>query len=270
MILVNGKGVEIQYFPNKESKVKEFEVLGKNVVELFYEDDRDLIHLLFVRDHIKKSKCTTLIIHYMPYSRMDRKIEGDVFTLITVCGFINVLEFDDVIVIEPHSNKTMSLLYDAKAIYPIIDWLPQIIIDTDFCDNDCFIFPDESALERYFGMLVIFQPGMNYRSFKKLRNEQTGQILEMKLTSDLPQGCQKCIIIDDLCSKGGTFLWAGNILRENGVKDITLVVAHLEDTVFDGELLTGTSPIDRIYTSNSIIRSEPHRKIIVLPIKIDT
>ena len=281
MILVNGKKVEIEYFPNRESKVKEFEAMTKNnVVELFYEDDRDLIHLWFVKleiNNIQKHILTSeifnrLIIWYMPYSRMDRKIKGDLYTLSYTCAFINALFFNRVFVIDPHSGKNYlgeATIDRAKAIYPIPSWLPQIINETGFDKNkDCLVFPDKGALLRYHDY---FKHGLlNTCYFVKERNETTGKIEKMELAEPLPEYAKKAIIIDDICSYGGTFIKAGDLLKEKGIKDITLVVTHLENSVFSGNLLLNSSPIDRIYTSNSMIRAEvPTSKIKVLPVNLD-
>ena len=42
-------------------------------------------------------------------------------------------------------------------------------------------------------------------------------------------------------------------LKKRGAKKIILMVAHTEDTVFDGPLLSEGSPIDELYTSASIL-----------------
>ena len=291
MILVNGKQVEVEYFPNKESKVKEFpvSVLPKNVVELFYEDDRDLIHLSFVTDYIDEHSYSTpryLVIHYMPYSRMDRRIEGDMYTLKYISRFINNLRFTNVYVVDPHSMVTPCLLFvnpqsinwntatGPIVIFPIIDWLKIIMEETPFYQPiDCVVLPDKGAYNKYYDTIKPFMfDDINVRTFHKERCPTTGKILDMKLIEPyptLPAGCENVIIIDDLCSYGGTFLWAGDILREMGVKDITLVVTHLEESVFDGSLLNDDSPITRIYTSNSMIRTQTHPKINILPINIE-
>jgi ribose-phosphate pyrophosphokinase len=288
MILVNNKKIEVEYFPNKESMVKDFECGYENVVELFYEDDRDLVHLVFVAYHMRMeiqgqklcAACVpyvrvkdlplytnTLIIHYMPYERMDRKIENNIFSLDAASGLINSLKFDKVIVVEPHSNKTIAYLNRPEAIFPSVEWLPQIISSIQFDKNvDCIVFPDEGAKKRYShtflssGVLSIIQ-------FNKKRDPQTGELFDFECLDKLPEGCKKSIILDDLCSRGGTFLRVGQILRDMGVEDISLVVPHLEQTVFEGELLKDNSPINRIYTSNSMIRKNTHNKIIELPIK---
>ena len=286
MILVNGNKVEIEYFPNKESKVKEFPVSSegnvKNVVELFYEDDRDLTHLLFVKKYIDErpySYPSHLVIHYMPYSRMDRKIEGDIYTLKYICEFITKLQFPMIYVVDPHSAATSQLLFvpgrkpgresdSPRIINPMKEWGGIVLNEIGFYPPlDCIVLPDKGAYNKYHDMCE--KTNLNVRTFDKERCPTTGKILNMKLTQPIPSGCDKAVIIDDICSYGGTFYTAGQILRDIGVNDITLIVTHLEESVFEGNLLCDNSPITRIYTSNSIIRTQTHPKINILPININ-
>lgn len=266
MILLNKYEIIIEFFPNKETKVKDFDnLVGKdNLIQFTYHEDGDLIRLMFVKQRLDEMNVNSgLVINYMPYSRMDRKIEGDLFTLKYVCQFINNLKFEKVFVVEPHSHKTIELLDDAIAIYPALDWLPQIMIELEFTENDRIVFPDKGAAARY--------RDSNYKNvciFEKTRNAATGRIENMELKEGtLPENA-KCIIVDDLCSAGGTFFWAGSILKEMGVSDITLMVTHCEPSIFSGKLLHEDSPVNRIYTSNSMM-SERHPKLNYKNINIE-
>ena len=59
------------------------------------------------------------------------------------------------------------------------------------------------------------------------------------------------LIVDDICSKGGTFYFSAKKLKELGAKNIYLHITHCENTIFDGELLT-SGLIKRIFTTDSI------------------
>ena len=71
------------------------------------------------------------------------------------------------------------------------------------------------------------------------------------------------LIIDDISSTGSTFFHSANALKKLGVNEVALYVTHCENTILDGELVKDTSPIDRIYTTNSILRNE-HKKIEIV------
>ncbi|MDR2285011.1 MAG: hypothetical protein LBE37_17485 [Sphingobacterium sp.] len=266
MILLNKKPIVTEQFPNGETKVKDFDNLisADNLIQFTYQEDGDLIKLLFVKKRLDEDrvKCR-LIISYMPYSRMDRKIEGDLFTLRYVSEFINSLKFDKVYVIEPHSAKTIELLGNSEAIYPALDWLPQVMQRLGFSEQDRVVFPDKGAAARY--------EGAGYEDccvFDKTRNPQTGRIENMFLKKgDVPEGA-KCIIVDDLCSAGGTFLGAAQILKEMGASQIYLLVTHCERRVLSGKLLNEDSPLEKIFTSTSMM-NEVHPKIEYITINIE-
>ena len=265
--MLNQQEIVTERFPNNETKVWDIDdkiLPDRNILELKYTDDGDLVRLMFVKWRLDElhTPCR-LVIHYMPYSRMDRKIEGCFYTLQYVCRFINSLHFNKVVVVEPHSRMTLKLLERAKAIYPVMDWLPAILQKTGFTDNDRIVFPDKGAADRYRNSGL-----KNICVFEKTRNPVTGRIEGMKLKKGTIVPGAKCIIIDDLCSAGGTFFMAGNILRELGAGEVLLVVAHCEPTVFNGLLLADNSPVNRIFTSASMMNRQ-HPKIEYLPIDID-
>lgn len=266
MILLNKQPIITEQFPNGETKVKDFDHLisADNLVQFTYQEDGDLIKLLFVKKRLDEEEVRCrLVINYMPYSRMDRKIEGDLFTLNYVSQFINSLAFDQVYVIEPHSAKTTQLLNNSEAIYPALDWLPQVMAELGFTDKDRVVFPDKGAAARYEGAGYA-----NCCVFDKTRNPQTGRIENMILKQgNVPIGA-KCIIVDDLCSAGGTFLGAAEILKEMGASEIYLLVTHCERRVLSGKLLNEGSPLEKIFTSTSMM-NEVHPKIEYITINIE-
>ncbi len=82
--------------------------------------------------------------------------------------------------------------------------------------------------------------------------------MELK-AGDIPLGA-KCIIVDDVCSAEGTFLWAGKILKEMGASAVYLLVTHCEPRIFKGNLLDDDSPITNVFTTNSMMDTK-HPKI---------
>ncbi len=253
MIKLNGYKIQTERFPNNETRVKDFEhhILEKgkeNILEFKYFNDEDLVLLMFVKKRIDEFKVPcTLFIWYMSYSRMDRKIEGDLFNLKYICDFINWLNFEKVIVMEPHSDKTMQMLKRATAVYPVKDWIKPERLG----DDAQIVFPDKGAVARYSDCGY-----KNVCVMEKRRNPFTGWIEDLHLKEGTIKSGSKCIIIDDLCATGGTMLRAANILKNLGASEIVLVVTHCERKVFEGELLKDGTPISKIYTSKSIMSIE--------------
>lgn len=262
MLKLNGKQIVTQRFPNNETKVKDFEEYierKENILELKYFNDEDLITLMFVKKRIDEAyaRCA-LFVWYMPYSRMDRKIDGDLFTLKYICDFINWLRFTKVVIMEPHSVRTVQMLDRVRDIYPVTDWIKA----EELPENVQIVFQDKAAACRY--------AHSKYKDvciMEKRRDPITGKIEDMHIKEGKVLPGAKCIIIDDLCSQGGTFAWAGSILKDAGAAEVVLVVSHCEETIFKGTLLKENSPIDMVYTSTSIMDKE-HPKIKYMDVDV--
>ena len=97
----------------------------------------------------------------------------------------------------------------------------------------------------------------------KKRDWTTGEILGLDVAgrTELIAG-SRILIIDDICSKGGTFLHSAKALKALGAGDIYLYVSHCENTILRGEI-TVTDLITKVYTTDSIFTGN-HEKITVL------
>ena len=72
----------------------------------------------------------------------------------------------------------------------------------------------------------------------------------------------RILIVDDICSKGGTFYHSAKKLKELGAKEVYLYISHCENSILQGEVLT-SGLIERVFTTDSIL-TEEHEKITVL------
>ena len=232
--------------------------MDKNASILWhYENDEELVTLFFITKHLRGLGVSriTLYLPYVPNARMDRVHRVyDVFTLKHFAEFINNLQFDNVIILDPHSNVTPALLNRVVIANPSA-YIEQAI---EKSKPDVLFFPDEGAMKRY-GEMVDWS-GARAFGIKK-RDWATGQILGLEIHGDEVID-KKVLIIDDICSRGGTFLHSAKALSKAAAADIDLYITHCEDTIFDGELLKEDSPINKIYTTNSIFNKN-HEKIEV-------
>jgi len=256
MIKLNDVELEFETYPNGETRVNGKQIYnnikqGINKIAFKYENDDDLIKLLFVKSYLDEYKqLTSLLIYYMPYSRLDRTENRSVFTLKYVCNLINSLEFSGVDVVEPHSDVTPALLDRCTSFYPTINLLGQVMVEIDFDANKDFIFfPDAGASKRYSKELDLHQ----LVGYKK-RDFDTGEITQLEVMGDIREKGFKAIIIDDLCSYGGTFIRSAKKLKGLGASEIYLLVAHCEESIFKGDLFN-SGLIAKVFTTNSIIRN---------------
>jgi phosphoribosylpyrophosphate synthetase len=59
------------------------------------------------------------------------------------------------------------------------------------------------------------------------------------------------LIVDDICSRGGTFYHSAKALKEAGAANISLYITHCENTILEGEIFT-SGLIQRVYTTDSL------------------
>jgi len=258
MIKLNGKEVEYKTFPNGETMLVHESVkdLGYVVNEVLfkYENDSDLIKLMFLKKYLDALGWGNidLVITYMPYSRMDRSENSSPFTLKYVSEFINSLKFQDVTVIEPHSDVTPALLNGVSSNYINFDLVKRVMKEVNFnSQTDYIMFPDNGAAKRYSKMKV-----KNELIGHKQRNFETGKIESLEVIGSFIENPDKVIIVDDLSSYGGTFMMSGKKLKDLGFKEIYLLIGHAENSVFKGHLLTEESPITKVFTTDSILTEQ--------------
>ena len=105
----------------------------------------------------------------------------------------------------------------------------------------------------------------------KNRDWKTGQIKSLSVLGETDDIAGKdVLIIDDICSKGGTFYHSAKALKDLGVNDIYLYVSHLENAVHEGDMIK-SGLIKQIFTTNSIYRPslapyENADKITIIPL----
>lgn len=252
----------VSKFPNGEKRYvfPEIPRTGITEVQLMYEDDSELFDLLCTFDTIRRNNhyvSLTLSLPYIPYSRMDRvESETDSFSLKSFANFINVaIKPQHIKCLDAHSDVALAV-FDA----PVTNCVPQIdMVKNNFSHVDTLlVFPDATAVKRYKKLFREYQSV----SINKERDFQTGKIISSTLvkngnTSDeFFWNVKNVVIVDDICSKGGTFLLASQLIAGNiGHQDYTinLVVAHCEAAIFEGKLLDEDSPFNgKVYCTNSM------------------
>ena len=257
MIKINNEIININHFPDGTLLLKWYSSREFLEIEWYFENNEELVALIFLTKHLKSHNSTTKInlsLPYIPNARQDRvKTHEDVFTLKYFADVINSLGFHQVQVLDPHSSVSEALINNIVTIKPI-HYIYKTMLS---CKPDMVFFPDEGAMKRYLGMVE-----KEYAFGIKKRDWATGKIEGLDVA-----GCidkikdSRILIIDDICSKGGTFYHSAKKLKEFGAKEIYLYVTHCENTILEGELLT-SDLIERVYTTNSIFTKE-HGKIEV-------
>ena len=216
-------------------------------IKWLYEGDSELFTLICVKRHIDyhcHGVDVVLDMPYIPHARMDRvKTREDVFTLKYFAEIINSLNFKRVFVRDAHSNVSLALINN------VYDWgiRGYIEIAVEKSGAQALFFPDEGAMKRYSE-----QSPMPYAFGMKKRDWETGKILGLDIINTENIVGKDVLIVDDICSRGGTFYHSAKALKAAGAKSVSLYVTHLEETVTLGEMAASDGLVDHIYTTESI------------------
>jgi ribose-phosphate pyrophosphokinase len=189
---------------------------------------------------------------YIPYARQDRACAfGEANGIKVFSKLINSLGFDEVSVLDPHSDVATALLDNILVIKPSTI-LSNLGLARKLTSGDvAIISPDAGAnkktleVAKYFGGTEIIRAD-------KIRDPLTGQITGTEVYCEYLNG-QEVIIVDDICDGGMTFIKLAEELKEKEAGDINLYVSH-------GIFSKGLQPlfdsgITNIYTTDSFKRS---------------
>lgn len=250
MIKVNGRTIEQNHFPDNSLRIKAPDGLSiPTEIAWFYENDAELFTLICLRRHYEDMPLT-LYMPYCPHARMDRvKKETDVFTLKYFCEVINSLNFEEVYITDVHSNVAPALL-DRVEVINADSNINQVV---NMINDDSLVafYPDEGAMKRYSEIIDMpFAFGM------KKRNWDTGRIDSLVIADgaeNIPGNA--VLIIDDICSYGGTFLRAAQTLRNAGASAVYLYVTHAEQSMVKGDMYN-QDIVDKIFTTDSLFKPE--------------
>lgn len=254
MIKLSGKVIKVDHFPDGTTLMKQ--ALDHNMykggakIEWFFENNEELITLIYLTKHLRQYGIRDIYLNlpYIPNARQDRaKNVEDVFTLKYFADVINYLNFNYVQVMDAHSYVSLAL------IDRVVPCTPDAYVNSAIkdCKPNMLFFPDEGSMKRYSNMAQ-----MEYAFGIKKRNWETGKIegLDVAVCIDKIKD-STILIVDDICSRGGTFYHSAKKLKELGANKIYLYVTHCENTILEGELLT-SGLIEKVYTTNSIFTKE--------------
>jgi ribose-phosphate pyrophosphokinase len=189
------------------------------------------------------AKIEKLIIPYFPSARQDRvMISGEPLSVKIYADIINNLQIEKVVVFDPHSEVTPALLNNCQVIsnHRFIEKIVATI------GNDVtLISPDGGALKKIYKVSE-FLGGVEVVECSKSRDVKTGKLTGFKVYNDNFEG-KDCLIVDDICDGGGTFIGLAAELKNKNAGKLYLAVSHgIFSKGFDS-----LKCFDKIFTTNS-------------------
>ena len=202
--------------------------------------------LLIAIDALRRMSIKTihLFLPYMPAARQDRvMITGESLSVKVYADLINGLNLDSVTIFDPHSEVAPALLNNCKVISNH-RFIKKVIaeINTDVI----LISPDGGALKKIYKVSE-FLGGLPVIECSKKRNVKNGQLEGFKVYEDDLKG-KDCLIVDDICDGGGTFIGLAEELKKKNAGNLYLAVSH---GIFNKGVDVLNQYFTKIYTTDS-------------------
>ncbi|WP_407556639.1 ribose-phosphate diphosphokinase [Winogradskyella sp. 4-2091] len=184
----------------------------------------DLGLLLIAVDALRRMDVKTmhLFLPYMPAARQDRvMIPGEALSVKVYAEVINSLNFESVSVFDPHSEVTAAVLNNCKVITNHT-FIQQVIRGIN--SEVLLISPDGGALKKIYKVSE-FLGGFPVVECSKKRNVTNGKLEGFKVYEDDLEG-KACLIVDDICDGGGTFMGLAEELKRKNAGKLYLAISH--------------------------------------------
>jgi len=200
-------------------------------------------------------KIIDLFIPYFPAARQDRvMIKGEPLSVKVYADIINGLQLDKVFVFDAHSEVTPALVNNCEVI-PNHIFIQQVL--KVIGENVKLISPDGGALKKIYKVSE-FLGGIDVVECSKSRDVKTGRLSGFKVYEDDLNGID-CLIVDDICDGGGTFVGLAEELKNKNAGKLYLAVSH---GIFNKgfEVL---NCFDSIFTTNSVKDFEGESVLVI-------
>lgn len=167
-------------------------------------------------------KIIDLFIPYFPAARQDRvMIPGEPLSVKVYADILNAMHLNKVTVFDAHSEVTPALVNNCVVI-PNHTFIREVL---KIIGNDVkLISPDGGALKKIYKVSE-FLGGVEVVECSKSRDVKTGKLSGFKVYNDDLQGSD-CLIVDDICDGGGTFIGLAEELKKKNAGKLYLAVSH--------------------------------------------
>lgn len=206
-----------------------------------------------------------LFIPYFPGARQDRvAVLGEALTVKVYADIINAMaDWKEIGILDPHSDVAPALLNNCKIYdnYKLVEHCWKLIQQRDESveNHMALISPDAGANKKVLGLANC----LNLDTFvkcDKVRDVNNGNITGFQVFTDDLEG-KDCVIVDDICDGGGTFLGLADELLKKNAGRLYLIVSH---GIFSKGTATLLSKFTHIYTSDSISADQNTKGLTVI------
>lgn len=253
--------VEHITFPTGEKHIRIKELQADDEVVLVYADPSgDIMKLGMAVDICRRADVAniTVVMPFVPYARQDEVyVEGDPLSIQVFAKFLNSLHVNKVVITDPHSKVTPGLIYHSSVVHQHEVAMSAVLdLDQHLMFPIALVAPDLGAAKKIKDLQAYIWNIHNLTfpiiQCDKTRDPATGRITGFKILDGDPTG-HHCLMVDDICDGGGTFIGLFNVIRDAGAERQSLYVTH---GIFSRGVDLLLKRFDRIYTSDSFPKTE--------------
>ncbi len=202
--------------------------------------------LLCAIDAVKRCgvKNVHVFLPYFPGARQDRvMVAGEPLTVKVYADVLNNQQLSSITVFDPHSEVTPALLNNCKSI-PNHTFIEKVL--QKIGKEVLLISPDGGALKKIYKVSE-YLGGIAVIECSKKRNVKNGKLEGFKVYEE-DLGGKDCLIVDDICDGGGTFMGLAGELKKKNAGDLYLAVSH---GIFNKGVAALNEHFKEIYTTDS-------------------
>ena len=202
--------------------------------------------LLLAVDALQRFQVSKInvFIPYFPAARQDRvMVQGEPLSVKVYADLLNNLNLNKVTVFDAHSEVTAAVLNNCESLSNHT-FIKQVISNIN--KEVVLISPDGGALKKIYKVseLLGWIPVIEC---SKKRNVKNGKLEGFKVyEEDLKE--KDCLIVDDICDGGGTFIGLAKELKNKNAGNLYLAVSH---GIFNKGFKVLNQHFTKIFTTDS-------------------
>jgi ribose-phosphate pyrophosphokinase len=259
----------VRRFPNQELYLTlETRVRGEDCAILgsVGPPEEHIVAFSLLAHTLKKqgAQVVTAILPYLAYSRHDKDKPGESLAVAWLGSLFRSSGIDEVVTVDLHSQRAEEFLkLSTKSISPAPLFAEQI--ERHGLRDATLVAPDHGAIRRCREVQAAAGMSGDILSFEKERT-----LLGISHTGWRGTVGERALIIDDMLDTGGTLISACERLKEEGAREIYVMVTHGLFTGSQWKKLWELN-VKRIFCADTVplsaeVRSQPVETLSVAPL----